>query len=103
MALESCVQRRDVEVVDGEHTLSLQERCTGFMGSRTSSCRDIIRCSVKVMVWAWRAFPGEGETRRVVLEGLLWTVCEQSDTHFMKIIPETVSYTHLTLPTIPLV
>ena len=81
--------------MDGEHTLSLQERCTGFMGSSSSSCRDIIRCSVKVMVWAWPAFPGEGETSRVVVEGILWTLCEQSGMQFMKIIPENIRHSYV--------
>ena len=40
-------------------------------------------------------FPGEGETKQVVLEGILWTVCEQSDTHFMKIIPENISHSYV--------
>ena len=50
VALGSCARRRDVEVVDGEHTLSLQARCTGFMGSCSSPCRDMLRCCVKVTV-----------------------------------------------------
>ena len=54
-----------------EHISYLQAQCTGFMGPRSCSCRDIMRCSVSVMVQAWRAFQGEGKRPSCVLGYIL--------------------------------
>ena len=36
------------------HISCFQLQCAGFLGPRSLSCRDMMRCSVKVMIKAWR-------------------------------------------------
>ena len=54
-----------------------------------------MRCSVSVMVQAWRALQGEGKEAQVVSQGIFWMEYEQPGMDFMKIISENISQTYV--------
>ena len=54
-----------------------------------------MRCNVKVMIQAWRAYQRVGYEAKVVPKGISWMVYEHSDMHFMKIMPENIRHSYV--------